>query len=376
MVPGSGSRDTVPAMLTPGEFVIRKSSVQKLGAENLKQMNAKGYASGGTVSLKDNTTGAFFLRAKSDKDSGATEFTPNVPKLSDKTLVTNEQAQIAMGYDPKKVADFSKKGVDALLDAELGEGKGEELHRQARTVADRGGKLIENKGSAWNTDALNTVLNEQGVNKDQRASIIQQVETGKVVGVQPKIKSGTMKAMFLGGGDSPVSEALFTATRDAATKALSDGVEEIASNENIANFLKPIGNAIKPSKTALDDAMAEISNPKGGASESVQGYLLEGITGAMTGASIAGGQTRFDFPDVSQVQDRMKELYAGDFSEMKAADAKRTLDGKSKESVFKKAYSTLRQPGDDWMNFWNVSQNGMNKGGSVTDTVPAMLTPG
>ncbi len=48
-VPGSGSRDTVPAMLTPGEFVIRKSSVKKIGMNNLAQMNAKGYASGGSV---------------------------------------------------------------------------------------------------------------------------------------------------------------------------------------------------------------------------------------------------------------------------------------------------------------------------------------
>ena len=48
-VPGSGNRDTVPAMLTPGEFVIRKSSVNKIGMNNLSQMNAKGYASGGPV---------------------------------------------------------------------------------------------------------------------------------------------------------------------------------------------------------------------------------------------------------------------------------------------------------------------------------------
>ena len=47
MVPGSGNRDTVPAMLTPGEFVIRKSSVAKLGAENLAAMN--GYRNGGSV---------------------------------------------------------------------------------------------------------------------------------------------------------------------------------------------------------------------------------------------------------------------------------------------------------------------------------------
>lgn len=49
IVPGSGNRDTVPAMLTPGEFVIRKSSVNKLGANNLAAMNENRYAIGGVV---------------------------------------------------------------------------------------------------------------------------------------------------------------------------------------------------------------------------------------------------------------------------------------------------------------------------------------
>ena len=49
-VPGTGSSDTVPAMLTPGEFVIRKSSVNKLGAGQLNAMNNNGYAAGGAVS--------------------------------------------------------------------------------------------------------------------------------------------------------------------------------------------------------------------------------------------------------------------------------------------------------------------------------------
>jgi hypothetical protein len=46
-VPGVGSRDTVPSMLTPGEFVIRKGVVNKLGAENLAGLNA------GTLGLAD-----------------------------------------------------------------------------------------------------------------------------------------------------------------------------------------------------------------------------------------------------------------------------------------------------------------------------------
>jgi len=44
-VPGSGNTDTVPAMLTPGEVVMSKSAVDKIGADKLLAMNAAG---GGT----------------------------------------------------------------------------------------------------------------------------------------------------------------------------------------------------------------------------------------------------------------------------------------------------------------------------------------
>jgi TP901 family phage tail tape measure protein len=47
LVPGTGNGDTVPAMLAPGEFVIRKSSVNKMGADNLAAMNENRYAYGG-----------------------------------------------------------------------------------------------------------------------------------------------------------------------------------------------------------------------------------------------------------------------------------------------------------------------------------------
>ena len=44
---GGGNTDTVPAMLTPGEFVIKRSSAKKIGYGNLHAMN--NYADGGTV---------------------------------------------------------------------------------------------------------------------------------------------------------------------------------------------------------------------------------------------------------------------------------------------------------------------------------------
>ena len=39
-VPGSGNTDTVPAMLTPGEFVLTKEAVNQIGADTLYGMNA------------------------------------------------------------------------------------------------------------------------------------------------------------------------------------------------------------------------------------------------------------------------------------------------------------------------------------------------
>ena len=52
-VPGTGDFDTVPAMLTPGEFVIRKDAVKVIGIETLNDLNwadRKKYATGGFVS--------------------------------------------------------------------------------------------------------------------------------------------------------------------------------------------------------------------------------------------------------------------------------------------------------------------------------------
>lgn len=84
-VPGSGSGDTVPAMLEAGEFVIRKKAVDTLGASNLHRMNKSGggsvgrYAGGG--SIKTYSSGSKLLnevqldKSQLDKNVGQ-EFTP------------------------------------------------------------------------------------------------------------------------------------------------------------------------------------------------------------------------------------------------------------------------------------------------------------
>jgi TP901 family phage tail tape measure protein len=51
LVPGSGNTDSVPANLMPGEFVLRKSAVQAIGAEQLYRANRRNKGSTGAEKL-------------------------------------------------------------------------------------------------------------------------------------------------------------------------------------------------------------------------------------------------------------------------------------------------------------------------------------
>jgi hypothetical protein len=54
VVPGSGNRDSVPALLTPGEYVMNKDAVSNIGVGTLQQMNnPRRFAGGGYVDDDD-----------------------------------------------------------------------------------------------------------------------------------------------------------------------------------------------------------------------------------------------------------------------------------------------------------------------------------
>jgi TP901 family phage tail tape measure protein len=63
VVPGQGYGDTVPAMLSPGEFVIKRSSAKKIGYNRLAGINK--YAAGGRVKLRDQV--GMLSRGKDDR---------------------------------------------------------------------------------------------------------------------------------------------------------------------------------------------------------------------------------------------------------------------------------------------------------------------
>jgi hypothetical protein len=122
VVPGTGNRDTVPAMLTPGEFVIRKSSVQSIGAGNLEAMNAKGYAKGGPVEIGElestfassNTYRGKLELAKKEQDKfilGENQFTKD-----DTIQVDIQRKALDVSDVIRKAAQSSKERLELAQD--------------------------------------------------------------------------------------------------------------------------------------------------------------------------------------------------------------------------------------------------------------------
>jgi len=111
VVPGTGNRDTVPAMLTPGEFVIRKSSVKKIGVGALSSMNAKGYNAGGIVR---EATPSSLKSAESQSRVIRRRINP-VGNINDKKIQFNSRdkfkSRIIDDYLPTRIpTGFSKEG--------------------------------------------------------------------------------------------------------------------------------------------------------------------------------------------------------------------------------------------------------------------------
>jgi len=119
VVPGSGNRDTVPAMLTPGEFVIRKSSVAKLGAGNLEGMNK--YAAGGMVSQDRHTYG------------------PKAPPAI-------KRMKVAPKVSPEEQKRINEKGAATRAENEAKRKQGEEF--DGETTKDNSGKKLPTIGLA------------------------------------------------------------------------------------------------------------------------------------------------------------------------------------------------------------------------------------
>jgi len=124
-VPGSGNKDTVPAMLTPGEFVMSKGAVNKYGTDTLQNMNAAAGSAGSAGSKGDTvpamlTPGEFVVSAPAVQKYGVDTMESmnamgggtNKPELkeSNESVLVNKGGLIN-NYENIKRNNYSTGGV-------------------------------------------------------------------------------------------------------------------------------------------------------------------------------------------------------------------------------------------------------------------------
>ena len=104
-VPGSGNKDTVPAMLTPGEFVMTQEAVEKYGTNTLEGMNAAAASSGSSIPQVDPQSVRFNAKNGKDGESGGIQY-KNVGGMVNRTRYYSS-------FNPSvsRVQHFNKGGV-------------------------------------------------------------------------------------------------------------------------------------------------------------------------------------------------------------------------------------------------------------------------
>jgi len=357
MVPGRGNRDTVPAMLQPGEFVMRKSAVKKIGANNMAEMN-NGYAAGGTVTARRSNYGT---PASSGQISGVAAMGAALnQRAADETterasaLSLIEKANVKFAPATKSPGGFSlqKRGTGsagaktAAGDFPLGQIPFNKFSGKAQT-------LISQEIAAKSTEELPEVLK--------------------------LLKSGAMTASMIAGAGFPTRslqpEGLRRASEDeitrAAQKGLQKGVEESLTAMEQDERLGIKVNGPQAGKNLANDPNA---------SNTLEGFLFEGVIGGFTGAVPSGDQADFDLSiaEVAANRANIAEIFGG-ADDILMAELKRStqalpeIKSKLRNHVAKQSSVSAQSSGITFADVQGFASGGKPKG---TDTVPAMLTPG
>jgi len=102
-VHGVGDSDTVPAVLSPGEFVLKRSAAKALGSDTLNKLNALHFSDGGAVPSRKELEAYLKKHGISKTGSNTYPFdrgyNPNLPKLPRATGMGGTAQRLARPFD-------------------------------------------------------------------------------------------------------------------------------------------------------------------------------------------------------------------------------------------------------------------------------------
>jgi len=364
IVPGTGNSDTVPAMLTPGEFVIKKSSVESIGAGQLASMNK--YAKGGKIRVNPGAIGGFFLSPESSDPASL-----QIPK--GKTITISNQRvldQLGRGLsgDDARIRDSllaagSKKRQERIL---FGRGPGKLTGKLTSQSFTTKGALRANIGEPEANAAL-----AKGSKRRDRIKGLQ--KRGLATQPQQVPIEGSIAGYFPGGSDVRKNQKVAQVVNKFTKKGLEDAVVS-ASTE--INSLFDVG-ALNFDESKLKNAAARLASDPNAVS-TTEGFAFEGIIQGLTGATLAGNQSNFDFPSssIGGARDKLANFFTSGIEGIASlikGDAKRSNTSKALSSIVNKINNDINKGILEGVQIVTKASGGSISG---QDTVPALLTPG
>ena len=220
-VPGTGNKDTVPAMLTPGEFVMSKGAVQKYGSDTMEGLNAAagGGASSSSGSQKNDTVSSMLTPG---------EFVVSAPAVQKYGVKTLESMNLKGGGNNKP-------------EIKVGANKGGLINNYNNTVMKyQGGGVVEEStegsvGKEVSRDILN-IIKKTGEN------ILSMFESESHSESTSKTISSSENKM--NPVETPVPAAqnrvVTLPTISAGTKQNEQGIIPAKSDNDIPQFRVPI----------------------------------------------------------------------------------------------------------------------------------------
>ena len=354
LVPGKGNRDTVPAMLTPGEFVIRKSATQAFGAGNLSGINK--YATGGVVG---SITSPFNMAVLNGL-GGATRFNRRGASVRE---IANEGGIARTELDKAFRRDVSKGASN--LDSELAElralrvagsptgGANPLSSKRHASLRSRIGNKIKGRGATTKLKGFKTT--NQAIAFAEGADL-------EAAGINTLMPGASLIA------PRGIATGVDPAFRDQFGEILMQRVPQLLA-QGLGEMGKTLATLPQPLTRLLDKS----------ALGSVEGQMFEGFTRLAT-QNFLSDEVRDKTSPLFDVQGgslaRYRELFGALFSF--PSEIKNNFGQDKIASTFGKAVKTFKS-GSIRFNppmvdkFSLFANGGMASG---TDTVPALLTPG
>ena len=361
MVPGSGNRDTVPAMLQPGEFVIRKSSVKRLGAGNLAAMNENKYEAGGVVRQSKHLYGSLPPR-------GMTKATANMTLEEAIASGKLSRQQLSKGY--------GKEAIDQVLgtaaSANASKERSKTRKRKSSKIPTDDALKSKYPGGVFRTipGAIGGffLTPESGTDSPY---VLSSPYPFDLNGQKAAIAPGSTISNFVPyRTDIKKNAALNKIIDSSARGGLRLGVKKALPKVNAFLDMPQINF----DENTLNDAANAIAQDKQVYS-TVGGYLFEGIIQGITGSKLLGGRESFDFPNVANNKAKLAAMFTTDISSLTPlikADAKRSKTSKTNKSIIDKLRQDIQKNNLDGV--IRLASGGIAKAPLIDDIVNASGT--